>query len=229
MNFQTTGWSASRDERGLISVQVPMFVDSLADTMTVSGGSPYGLPEVGRQISQIEGAGYQVVITYEGSEGQAADDEEGTYEFDSSFREEPIESHPQWPVIKARFGGSVQDDKAVFPETLPRAQISTYGLTGNEPDAQVKNPMFGVRTYLALYVVFRRTYVRRAFPRHLLDSVGTTREKLPRGLPTPKGRNWLVQPPKISKRGDSWEIAEEWTLSKPGEKWPPAIYRYIAR
>jgi hypothetical protein len=230
MSVQLEGQTVSRDERGLISVQIPFYVATLDETMTVSGGNPFGLPETNRQVSQIEGLGYQVVLTYEGSEGtDDGDAEEGTYEFDSSFKEEPLESHPFWPDIKAKFSGSIVDKEVTFPESLPQSQLSKAGLTGNEPAKPVKNPMFGVKTYLALYSVFRRTYVKKKIPKGLLESVGTTKEKLPGGLSTPKGRNWLVMPPKIRKRGNSWEISEELTLSKPGEKWPPSVYRLIAK
>jgi hypothetical protein len=36
-------------------------------------------------------------------------------------------------------------------------------------------------------------------------------------------------PPRAGKRGNVFEISEEWTLSKPGEKWPDAIYGLIQR
>ena len=225
---QLEGQTVSRDENGLMSVQIPFYVQTLDETMKVSGGSPFGLPETGRQVTQIEGLGYQVVLTYGGSEGESKD-EDGTVEFDSSFKEEPLDSHPLWLEIAERFGGKVEDKEVVFPKTLPRSQLSSAGLTGNEPTQEVKNPMYGVKTYLGLYCVFRRTYVKKSFPRNILDSVGTTREKLPKGLPTPKGRNWLVNPPKIRKAGNAWEITEELILSKAGEKWPPSVYRLISK
>ena len=89
--------------------------------------------------------------------------------------------------------------------------------------------MFGQSTYLVLHAVFRRTYLVRRVPKDLLDGVGTTRERLPGGLPTPKGRNWLIMPPKVARRGNVFEITEEWMLSKPGQKWPEAIYGLIER
>lgn len=230
--FQLEGYAINRDERGLVSVQVPVWAATENETLTVTppNGAPFGLPETNRSVSAFEAElGYQVTITYEGAEKKDKDSEAETYEFDSSFKEEPIESHPAWSEIKTKFGGSVVDKEVTFPETLPRSQISTAGLTGNEPTTQVRNPMFGIKTYLALYVVFRRTYVKKNIPKGLLDAVGTTRDKLPAGLPTPKGRNWLIMPPKIRKRGNAWEITEELTLSKPGEKWPAAVHKLIQK
>jgi hypothetical protein len=225
------GLSASRDERRLLSVSVPWNCRTLAETMTVGGGNPFGLPETGRQVTQLEDASFQVTITYEGTEAEPAGEE--SHEFDSSFREEPIESHPRIDRIRKRYGGVTGDDgRITFPEKLPRAAQagSGSGLSGSEPAGTgEKNPMFGQSTYLVLHAVFRRTHLKRKVPKNLLDDAGTTREKLPGGLPTPKGRNWLVMPPKASKRGNVWEISEEWLLSKPGEKWPPAVYGLIER
>ena len=89
--------------------------------------------------------------------------------------------------------------------------------------------MFGVTTYLVLNAVFRHTYLRRTIPNDLLNRVGTTRSNLPEGFPTPPSRNWLVMPPKVGKRGNVYEISEEWMLSKPGQLWPEAIYGLIER
>ena len=226
--FQMLGLSASRDERRLVSVTVPWNCKTLAETMTVGGGTPFGLPETGRQVSQLEDASFQVNITYEGTEGEP--DDEATYEFDSSFREEPIESHPKIDRIKRRFGGETgEDGRIVFPEKLPGDAGQSSGLSAWESRSAERNPMFGQSTYLVLHAVFRRTYLKRRLPAGLLDEVGTTRERLPGGLPTPKGRNWLVMPPKVGKRGNVFEVVEEWMLSKPGEKWPEAIYGLIER
>jgi len=226
--FQMLGLGASRDARRLVSLSVPWNCKTLAETMSVGGGAPFGLPETGRQVSQLEDASFQVTITYEGTEDEPGE-EEG-HEFDSSFREEPIESHPKIAQIKRRFGGVLGDDgRIIFPERMPAATGESAGLGGGEASGGDKNPMFGQTTYLALNAVFRRTYLRRRVPKDLLDSVGTTRERLPGGLPTPKGRNWLVMPPKVARRGNVFEIAEEWMLSKPGERWPAAIYGLIDR
>ncbi|NDD52831.1 hypothetical protein EBZ39_02955 [bacterium] len=226
--------TVSRDERNMLSVQVPFRVPTLDETLTVSAGAPFGLPEVGRAVNQLEGgAGYQVVITHEGTTGENEGEADGTIEFDQMFREEPLESHPNWDKIKAEYGGSVVDKELNFPEFLGNATTArvgtlTKGLTGDYADAarssQRRNPLFGQKTYLALYVVYRRSYVRKTFPKGILDLAGSTRAKLPGGLPTPKGRNWLIQPPKVQRRGTSWEVTEEWILSKPGEEWPRWVF-----
>ena len=226
--FQMLGLSGSRDERGLISLAVPWNCATLAETLFVGGAFPFGLPEVGRAISQLDDGSYQVTINFQGiedAEGQA-----DSFEFDSSFREEPIESHPAIDQIKRQYGGSLNSDgRITFPEKLPGGSAGSGGLNGRRAGAGEKNPMFGVTTYLVLNAVFRHTYLRRSIPGNLLDRVGTTIGSLPEGFPTPPGRNWLIMPPKVGRRGNVYEISEEWMLSKPGQVWPEAIYGLIQR
>ena len=117
---------------------------------------------------------------------------------------------------------------SAIPVSVP-ATYSQAAVESGETTRAEKNPLFGQTTYLVLNAVFRRTYLKRRVPANLLDEVGTTRARLPGGLPTPKGRNWLVMPPKVARRGNVFEITEEWMLSKPGEEWPEALYRLIER
>jgi hypothetical protein len=121
------------------------------------------------------------------------------------------------------------DGRILFPEKLTSSKSSGSGLSGSKSTSGDKNPLFGMTTYLVLNAVFRHTYLRRTIPGDLLDRVGTTVDRLPESFPTPAGRNWLVMPPRAGKRGNVFEISEEWTLSKPGEKWPDAIYGLIQR
>jgi hypothetical protein len=226
--FQMLGLSGSRDERGLISLAIPWNCGTLSETLSIGGTFPFGLPEVGRAISQLDDGSYQVTINFQGiedAEGQA-----DSFEFDSSFREEPIESHPSIDQIKRQYGGNLNSDGRIsFPEKLPGGSSGSGGLNGKRTGTGDKNPMFGVTTYLVLNAVFRHTYLRRTIPNDLLNRVGTTRSNLPEGFPTPPGRNWLVMPPKVGKRGNVYEISEEWMLSKPGQLWPEAIYGLIER
>jgi hypothetical protein len=225
--FQMLGLSGSRDERGLVSLAIPWNCATLAETLSVGGANPFGLPEVGRALSQLDDGSFQVTIAFEGTEnpeGQA-----DSFEFDSSFREEPIESHPAIESIKERYGGTLNSEgRLTFPEKIPGNRGGGTGL-GARRESGGANPMFGVSTYLVLNAVFRHTYLRRTIPNDLLNQVGTTRDSLPEGFPTPPNRNWLVMPPKVVRRGNAYEIAEEWMLSKPGQRWPEAVYGLVQR
>lgn len=228
-SFQMLGLSGSRDERGLISMALPFNCATLDETLSVGRVFPFGLPETRRSVTQLEDGSFQATVTFEGTEGSGDEGNSATYEFDSMFREEPIESHPSIDKIKSAYGGYERDGRILFPEKLTSSKSSGTGLSGSKTTSGDKNPLFGMATYLVLNAVFRHTYLRRTIPSDLLERVGTTVERLPESFPTPAGRNWLVMPPKAVKRGNVYEISEEWTLSKPGEKWPDAIYGLIKR
>jgi len=226
--FQTLGFSASIDERGFISAEVPMFCETINEALTISGGNPFGLPEVSRSINQVESIGYEIKIRYEGNKGPEGSNESeaSTYEFESGFKEEPLVNHPNWPTISEKYAGSFdsQTGQITWAQTIPRGNISKKGLSTAAQNQEIANPFVGLQTYAALVQTFRRSYVQRRFPKTQLEAVGTVREKLPKGFPTPKGRNWLIRPPKIAKRGNVWEVTEEWELSKPGKKHLPEIW-----
>ena len=228
-SFQMLGLSGSRDERGLISMALPFNCATLDETLSVGRVFPFGLPETRRAVTQLEDGSFQATVTFEGIEGSGESGDSESYEFDSMFREEPIESHPNIDKIKSTYGGYERDGRILFPEKLTSSKSSGSGLSGSKSTSGEKNPLFGMTTYLVLNAVFRHTYLRRTIPGDLLDRVGTTVDRLPESFPTPAGRNWLVMPPKAVKRGNVFEISEEWTLSKPGEKWPDAIYGLIQR
>ena len=225
---QTQGLRGSRDERGLIGLTVPWIVATLEEVLSVGASSVFGLPETKREWSDHEAGKFLVNISYEGAQSENGDKD--TYEFDSSFGEEPIESHADIEAIKAFYGGTVGGDgKITFPEKLPSGKTGgSGGLSGAQSAKQGKNPLFGLTTYLVTKAVFRHTYLRRVFPATLLNKIGTIVHGLPESFPTPSGRNWLFMPPKVAKRGNMYEITEELMLSAQGG-WPDAVYKLIQR
>lgn len=236
--FQMPGQQGSLDDTGIIQWTVPYFVENLADVLTVGQEPPLkGLVETGRTWTdnfEGQGAGVQVTVTYEG--GGLSD--KVSYEYDSSFREEIILSHPNWEQFKNVFKGRYdkEEKRVEFPEYIDKGgklgldQGQGPPTPGAIADArranQVKNPLFGVETYLALASVFRMTYSASSVPAGIFTSIGTIRQSLPGGFPTPENHDWLVMPPKVSQRGGSYQITEEYMMSKPGG-WPEAIYSLI--
>ena len=227
-SFQIQGFGANVDERGLITAEVPMYCETINEALTISGGNPFGLPEFSRSISQVETGGYEVRIRYEGTQGKKGEEEASTYEFDTSFQEESYANHPDWPTLAEKYGGTIVNGQVEWAEQIPRGNISRKGLSQAKQSEQVANPLLGTKTYRVFMVVFRRSYMTRNFPLRQFEAVMTIREKLPKGLPTPKSRNWLIMPPKISKRGRDWEVTEEWMLSAPGKKWNSETYKSLA-
>lgn len=222
-SFQTTGLRGSKDRTGLISIVVPYYAETLAEAFAV-GEPPMGLEEQNRTVEDVEGAGYIANITYEGMD-KGNDEGAKDCDFDPSFSEEPIESHPLIKELIDRYAGEVdpKTQKVTFPSTMPAAG---GGLSGEEGGKEKPNPLAGLSTYISLRSVFRMTYLSRKFPNKLLREVGTIKGSLPENFSTPKGRDWLVMPPKIARRGNCYQIAEEWMMSPPGG-WPKSVYRLI--
>lgn len=218
------GAQGSRDERNVYTLTVPWYAPTLEQVGTVGAAPPLGLSETGRNWSELDAGGYRTDVTYEGiPDGE--DKEQETIEFDTDFKEEPLPAHPAWKTIKEKYKGSVDSSGAVkFDEFLEKAYKGALG--GTQSGGQVKNPLFGVKTYLELSAIFRRTRIVETLPANLLTSIGSIQQSLPEGLPTPEDRNWLVMPPKVTKRGNVWQIRDEWKLSPKGG-WPPEVYNLI--
>lgn len=225
-SFQMPGQKGNVSKEGIVTWTVPYFVEDLADVFTVGRTPPAsGLAEVARSWTDIEGAGLQVDVEYEGLNGSSDGSEfEPTYDYDSSFKDETLLAHPEWKRIKEEHKGTYdkEEKRIEFPEFLAGVKA---GLGGGGP-TQRKNPMFGLETFLSLSSVFRRTYVRTSVPDSIFTEIGTIREALPNGFPTPPGRNWLIMPPKITQRGSAFQITEELMLSQPGG-WPENVYKLI--
>ena len=224
------GQKGEVDEKGVVTWTVPYFVESLSDIFVVGDGPPVeGMKEVGRSWTDIEGAGLQVEVQYEGVIGNP-EEKESTYDYDSSFKEETLLAHPLWNKIKTFYKGRyIKEEKRIeFDEEIPNGTPGLGGGGGslNSGERGRKNPLFGLETFLSLSSVFRHTYLRETVPSSLLDRIGTIQESLPGGFPTPSGRNWIVMPPKISQRGGIYQITEELMLSQPGG-WPENVYKLI--
>jgi hypothetical protein len=228
--FQMSGQKGQVDDKGVVTWTIPYFVEELSEVFSVGVIPPVeGLREVGRSWTDIEGAGLQVEVEYEGVFGDPEEKEE-TYDYDSSFKEETLLAHPLWPQIRDFYKGTYdkEDKRIEFEEYLSNSSrgLSSTGNTGTGDPGKRKNPMYGLETFLSLASVFRRTYLRANIPAGLLDKVGTIQDSLPGGFPTPPGRDWIIMPPKITQRGGVFQITEELMLSQPGG-WPKKVYALI--
>ena len=185
-----------------------------------------GWRESSRSWSLLTGnLGYELSITYEGSgfDGEFAEDT-NDYSMDLSFSEEPIESHPNFLNIMETYGGVLgEDQRVVFPPTIPSSQGESNGLT--EEGGETKNPLFEQKTYLALRAVFRHTYYTSRRPK--LDRIGNIVKGIPGGFDTPEGHDWLVMPPKAQRKGrGQYQVTQEYLLSEFGG-WPKEVYAIL--
>lgn len=223
--IQTQGISAGKDQRGLVSVTIPIAPIALNEFLTYKLALPFGVAETGRTIEDRGNGTYKLLITCQGMEGDAGESE--TYELDQSIAEEPIESFPEIAQLRKDYGGQLTaDGRVIFPETLTvQRNRNVSGLGGGNSKA-AKNPMFGVTTWFSFKAIFRHTYLRKNIPASIMSKIGTIEKRLPKGFPTPSGRDWLVMSPRVILRGNTYEIAEEKMLSAPGG-WNPGIYKLI--
>jgi hypothetical protein len=219
----TTGTAGEVDKKNIITLTVPYAVDLLDEVLSVGNNPPFGLTQVGRSFSQEpDGAYYIVQVKYEGiqgtpgSPGQPAS--EPVYEFDSGYTEENIEAHPDIVRIKKEYGGTEDKDHLInFDPLKPAVKGSVQGAgLGDFGKDLERNKMYGRHHYLALKATFRKTYTTKVLPADFLDHIGAIRKKLPAHFPTPKNRDWLVQPPKAILRGNVYEVTEEMILSEKG-------------
>lgn len=261
MSTQRAAVQGGKNESGNTRIKVSWWVETLAECLAAGNASELGLPQRSREFKthddETRGAGYQVDILYEGVPDGTEDGEDEDWEFDPTFAEEPIETHPEFARLKEDYGGVLgADGRVVFPQTLDGPTNLKIGLASGQgaavggvlggaigaaagaitaaaasaataAAAARPNPLFGLKTYFVTKAVWRRTRTLKRVPKSVLDTIGTVVGKLPTSaIPTPKGRNWLILPPKIQKRGNAVSVADQYMLSGPGG-WPPDVYQLI--
>lgn len=214
------GCNGDRDEQtGLCNVVKRYVVDTVAEALTCGKGEgPLGLIEKRRPWVPYQNhpSKLLVAVTYEGTVdedgGPGEDEDKGRMELDVVLEDQPLEGHARVDELIAQFNGKV--DPATGRVTFPLAAPTTGSGSGSgavkkKTGKSSKNPLFGLTSYVKLGSIFRRTRIVRTVPQDLLDRVGTFVQKLPRGLPTPKGMVWLVMPPRLVTLGNGFELAEE--------------------
>lgn len=222
MAIETHGIRLQRDRIGVVQIVIPHFVETLAETLTVGERIVIGLPEVGRHATQHEsGQGYDVWITYEGDNDPQDDVSRGVGSLRSSFREEPLESHPNILEIVRKYQGFyTREGKVGFNPEYTDEGDRRDGLSGaSEEGSTRKNPFYGVEKYMALEVIWQWRYPALAIRSSVLSRVGKIINSPPGNPPSIDGRSkWLVLPPSAEDRGNVKEITEEYQLL---EKDPP--------
>lgn len=222
-SLQLLGTGGSVDRNGIVSIDVPMWVGTLSEALSVSATLDLDIPLVSRSFKQSEEGGYEVTLHYEGIDYQPKEDQT-TFEFDVSMSEDPVESHPNFDAIAEKYGWD-EVEKA-FPK-FPPGGTSDGGALSKKTKA-AKNPLYGTESYLAVGAIFRKTYAARTIPASVLRGIGGIVERPPDigqfHMPsTGSKRNWLKLAPKIRRRGNSVEVTEEWMLSGPNG-WNKDIY-----
>ena len=221
----TTGITGGISETGIATVEVPIYVATLAEAISVLPDLGVGLPYRSRTFSQEDEGTFKVVLHFEGVTLQFNEQDQVTFELDVSMNEDPIQTHPFFDTLKVRYHWDVVKEQ--FSETLPAAGGQQTALSGMTKKTK-KNPLFGVEHWLVIGAVFRKTYAAKTIPATLLHGIGTIIDKPPGieqfKIPSAaKKRNWLKMAPKIKRKGNAVEITEEYMLSGPNG-WIQDIY-----
>jgi hypothetical protein len=190
----------------------------------VTGGAPappaqqyFGVPHTRTDISVKDGVA-TISFLYEGLTDETRDTNRWIYEFEPSFDEVPIQSHPNFESLRKTYGGYYTANGSL--RWRPVVDSNPQGSGLNATDGQnSQNPMEGVESFLRMGGVWRILYPKRQLPAGLFNGVGTVVSSVPeqQRLPAlPPGRNWMKAPPRFRWRGNAYEVTEEYLLSGLG-------------
>lgn len=220
--YETDGEAGSIEE-GRLRGTLTFHVKSLSEAKSYGPSTYEGAPLRRRQWKWSgPDEGYDITLSYEGPEN-GTEDEEGSVELDVSFAERSIKAHPNIKKILEVYQGRVDPvtKEVEFDPDLSKGDQS--GL--NSGEAKVKNPMFGVTTYLYLSAVVRQTKIESRPPD--LSEIGQVTKRVPGGYATPKDHDWMKMPPKsrLLTSGD-YENTYEFLMSEKGG-WPRHVYGFL--
>ena len=186
---------------------------------------PIEIPCVRTEISPEEGGGYGVTQFY--YEGMAGESTQSIYEFQGSFNQEPITSHPKIGDLMQKYGGRLLDGEVEWDVTAPQGTKTKRGLNSKGAAKNDVNLMYGVTAYLSVGAVWTETkvYALDKIPDWIANGTGYIfmKGEVPGNPPTPKGRNWLEMSPQATQRGNVMQVTRSFMLSGQGG-WIQDIY-----
>ncbi|MEO6752170.1 MAG: hypothetical protein ABIP85_10355, partial [Chthoniobacteraceae bacterium] len=99
----TTGITGGISETGVATIEVPLYVETLAEALTVLPNLGVGIPYRSRSFTQEDDGGFKVTLHFEGIADDEKDDDQVTFELDTSMAEDPIQTHPFFDTLKTRY------------------------------------------------------------------------------------------------------------------------------
>jgi hypothetical protein len=224
--IEMLGGGGSFQATGKTTINKKYFVTDKGQLQTAPKIDGYQATNI--SYTKINDTAYEQSVTYEAmTEGSASDaggvvwlqsGVKGTFEMFCSFESKPIELHPRIDKLSLDFGGYfTPDGYAKWPPNY--TPNSGGGLGSGNP---VPNPMFGVTRYKEVTLTLRHTYFTKEINPNIWDTAGRVVDKLPAGLPIPKGekdkddkeipRRWMMQAPAVSRQGEAWQVVHEYVL-----------------
>lgn len=136
-------------------------------------------------------------------------------ELDFSSIQSPIQTNPNFSTLVSAYGWD--EETQSFPQKTPG---------GDE------NPVFGTSDFLSYSCVYRQIQTMSSVDSGIFDNIGTIDDNVPfKKIADPADndeRTWLYLAPKISSRGNAFQITQEWMLSGFGTGWIQEIYSQSA-
>lgn len=230
----TNGIDFQIDAAGGLTLTVPFWANTLEAALVAAPLFYEGMKREGVSGKERPSScGFDLTARYVGlapedpSGSGPEDREDGEWEVDPSFSEEPIESHHQLAAIMEKWGGYEDEDgKVKFPRTLPRNWSKTGGGRGlresfEQTRARMKNknPAFGLESYFVTGAIVRRTRIRSSVPGDFMRNANKIIARPPiQALANVDwgDRNFLTLTPRPRSKGNAVELVEEWMLSAPG-------------
>lgn len=214
MKIQLKGLSGGKDRRGFASFSARyLFTDATLDE-ALTGSLPTSitsLPEVGRQFTEwdVDNNGFIIDVNFEGVIDEPTEDDD-VFIITPEWREEPIEAFPNRKALEEKYGAYDEDGRLKFPETLAGGTTSSGSGLGSNAGTEKKNPLYGTTTYPTLRVVAQQSFCRKKVPASIYRDIGTVVKTLPAGFENPPKGPWIVDVPRLRKRGNVWEIVRTW-------------------
>lgn len=213
------------------------FGRTIADLSGISnlatGSRSHPLPLCVGVERRYEAEGSMAIYSYT-FEGVLKFRDERYVQFDLEFTmmQEPIETHPNFAALDSAFGPYNPINRE-WPRVMSGSSAS-QGLTGGVTGAlgPTTNPMYGVTNYFSPGAIYRLTFTDVDVDPDFMNDIGTivTPPKISEAfsefqtwVTSSTGRNWLKMSPRISQRGSSLQIQEEYMLSGP-RGWDPNVY-----
>lgn len=156
------------------------------------------------------------------------------FELEFTMNQEPIETHPSFESLNELFGHYDAINR-IWPQYITQ-QAAAVGLQSVREGSVIKNPMYGVSSYLSPGLIYRISFTDTDVDQDFMEGVGTIviPPKFGEAFPDLQSwiinstvRNWLKLAPKIRQHGSCIAITEEYMLS--GYRgWIPEIYSAAA-
>lgn len=210
------GEKRSIDKTGLEKISRRLFFTSYQSAVTGAyeevGAEYDDALFVGAQAQGDEAGNWIAQFDYEKVSGEDNDKEDIglVEELDFSMSQNPVQSSPKFSDMVKTYGWDASLKS--FPQNLSDGTPS---------------PVYGTSDFLSYTCVYRQTKTVKSVNSIIFENIGTIIEDPPfQKLEDPSmgdDRTWLYLAPKISTRGNAFQIVQEWMLSGAGG-WLEAIY-----